>query len=509
MIRAYPGRPSVLPGGTLTLHVSTDSSRFRVAFYRWGDGPVAMLRSDWLPGAWAPDATPDMDWHWPAYRFTIPPDWPSAVYIADLEEDGHKTTFELARDHGSALFVVRPRCSLTNAGGTLHRDPDAGDGSDGGSTRRGMLYKLPLATYHAYNFSGGGCFYAHPPPSAAPPGARVSLRRPGGGTGGPVWCAPDHYDAASPRQTFAHWDARFLRWLVRNGYEADVCTDLDLHAEPALPGRYRLLVSAGHDEYWSAPTRDAVEDFVSSGGNLAFFAANVCWWRIHVVDGGTAIVCHQGGPHGALDQWWSPRGAARPEDSLTGASYRHGGGWWDGPRATDGYRVLQPDHWIFAGTGLARGDALGRHSWPPLAGYECDGVPLDVFDADGFADGKAGDVARGSTGGADAERAGTAAGIGAGAGAGTMLSAWADEDGTPDGYTLLAAARLGPDWQELPARARHATGEGIHTAAMGLFRRNGTVFSAGTTDWAQVLDAGRDRQLERITRNVLDGLLRN
>jgi hypothetical protein len=116
-------------------------------------------------------------------------------------------------------------------------------------------------------------------------------------------------------------------------------------------------VSVVHDEYWSTPTRDAVEDFVASG-----------------------------------------------------VSYRHGGGWWDGPRASDGYLVQQPEHWIFAGTGLAR--------------------------------------------------------------------------------------------------ERHAAGAGIHTAAMGLFRRNGTVFSAGTTDWAQVLDAGRDRQLERITRNVLDGLLR-
>jgi hypothetical protein len=460
MIRAYPARASVLPGATLVLHVATDSCRFRVTFYRWGDGPAWMLRSDWLRGEWAGDAAPDVDWNWPAYRFPIPPDWPSAVYIADLEEEGRKATFDLARGHGAALFVVRARrCRAPR----------------GIQARHGMLYKLPLATYHAYNFSGEGCFYAHPPRSGDPPGARVSLRRPGGGIGGPVWCAADHYDATSPRQTFAHWDARFIRWLVRNGYRADVCTDLDIHADPALLTGYRLLVSAGHDEYWSTPTRDAVEDFVSSGGNVAFFSANVCWWRIHLVDDGTAIVCHQGGPHGALDHWWSPRGAARPEDSLSGASYRHGGGWWDGPRATDGYLVQQPDHWVFAGTGLAPGDVLGDHTWPPLAGYECDGVPLDIFDA--------------------------------GAGA-AMLSAWADEDGTPDGYTLLAAARLGAGWQELPARERHAAGEGIHTAAMGVFRRNGTVFSAGTTDWAQVLDAGRDRQLERITRNVLDGLLR-
>jgi carbamoyltransferase len=66
-------------------------------------------------------------------------------------------------------------------------------------------------------------------------------------------------------------------------------------------------------------------------------------------------------------------------------------------------------------------------------------------------------------------------------------------------------AELTDHWREVASFYR---GEGIHTAAMGLFRRNGTVFSAGTTDWAQVLDAGRDRQLERITRNVLDGLLR-
>lgn len=494
MIRAYPERASVLPGATLVLHVSTDSSRFRVTFYRWGDGPVWMLRSDWLPGAWTTDAAPDVDWNWPAYRFPIPWDWPSAVYIADFEEEGRKTTFDLARGDGSALFVVRRRHNRRDTS-AMHGEgsnaapvdadmkpdgPDAGaidhdvDADEGHGIRSGMLYKLPVATYHAYNFSGGGCFYAHPPRSTDPPGARVSLRRPGGGIGGPVWCAADHYDAASPRQTFAHWDARFIRWLVRNGYRADYCTDLDIHADPALLARYRLLVSAGHDEYWSTPTRDAVEDFVASGGNLAFFGANVCWWRIHLVDDDTAIVCHQGGRHGALDHWWPSRGAARPEDSLSGVSYRHGGGWWEGPRTTDGYLIQQPDHWVFAGTGLARGDALCRRSWPPLAGYECDGVPLDVFDAVN----------------------------------GAMLSAWADEDGTPAGYTLLAAARLGTGWQELPARERHAAGEGIHTAAMGLFSRNGTVFSAGTTDWAQVLDAGRDRQLERVTCNVLDGLSR-
>jgi len=124
------------------------------------------------------------------------------------------------------------------------------------------------------------------------------------------------------------------------------------------------------------------------------------------------MVCHQGGKHGAWDHWWPANGAQRPEDSLSGASYRHGGGWWDGPRHTPGFIVQQPGHWIFAGTGLARGESLGADTWPPLPGYECDGVPVDHIGPDGQA----------------------------------ILSPWRDEAGTPDGYQLLAACPLDRRW---------------------------------------------------------------
>jgi hypothetical protein len=450
MIRGYPRRASVAPGERLVLHVACSSARFRVRFYRWGDGLVPMDESAWLTATDAPARGPDEDWGWPAYEFAIPADWPSAVYIAYLEEPGG-VPVHLALDSAAALFVVR------------------------GAARGGMLYKLPLATYHAYNYSGGGCYYANPPHSADPPGARVSLLRPGGGIGGDIWGAPDHHDPSSPRQSFAHWDARVIGWLARHGYAPQFCTDFDIHADPGVLDGQRLLVSVGHDEYWSEPARDAVEAFVGGGGNVAFFAGNLCWWRIHMVEDGTAMVCHQGGPGGARDLWWSPTGAARPEDSLGGSSYRHGGGWWDGPRACAGYLVQQPEHWAFAGTGLARGQAFGQHSTPPLIGYECDGAPLDAFDhASGVA----------------------------------TLSATASAHGTPAGYELLAACPLDERWQERPARAGFAAGAGVHAATMGVFTRNGTVFSAGTTDWAQVLDGGSEPVLERITSNVLNHLLR-
>jgi hypothetical protein len=448
VIRGYPASAGVAPEDTLVLHIATDASRFRVAFYRWGDGLLRVSETDWLPGKYAAPRGAAEDWQWPSYQFPVPRDWPSAVYIAHLEEpDGNAVS--LAMESAAILFVVR------------------------GSGHSKLLYKIPLATYHAYNCTGGGCFYVNPPRSQDPPGARLSLLRPGGGIGGETWGALDCYDLSSPRQTFAHWDARFIRWLLHNGYEPEFCTDLDIHADPDLCNRYRLILSVGHDEYWSETIRDRTEEFVSKGGNVAFFGANLCWWRIHIIDGGAAMICHQGGPRGALDHWWPSTGVGRPEDSLTGVSYRNGGGWWDGPRNTSGYIVQDTEHWVFAGTGLHRGEAFGDKTSPPLVGYECDGAPLDDFDkATGLA----------------------------------VLSSNAGSIGTPDGFRVLAASVLDGNWQELPPREAYPAREGIHAATMGIFSRNGTVFTAGTTDWAQVLE---NEHVHIITRNVIDRLLRD
>jgi hypothetical protein len=111
-------------------------------------------------------------------------------------------------------------------------------------------------------------------------------------------------------------------------------------------------------------------------------------------------------------------------------------------------------------------------------GYECDGVPL------------VDDEAGGVPPAAPPRVAPDAAAL-----------------GTPGTYALLASCVLGDDWQELPARERHAARRGVHAACMGIFSRGGTVFSAGTTDWAQVLDGGGEPRVERITANVIDRLL--
>lgn len=447
MIAGYPASASVDPGDTLVLHVSTTARRFRVLFYRWGDGLVPVHVTGWLPGKCAAPRSAADDWEWPAYPFKLEGSWPSAVYLAFLDDD-RGAGLSLAAGSAAALFIVR------------------------GQGKAKLLYKLPLATWHAYNFTGGGCFYKNPPRSLDPPGGKVCFRRPGGGIGGAVWCSPDYYDLGSPRQTFAHWDAPFIRWLARNGYAAEFCSGLDL-ADGGVPNHYRLLLSAGHDEYWSEPERNAVETFIANGGNAAFFGGNTCWWRVRLVDDDTAMVCHQGGPSGALDQWWPDSGAGRPEDALCGLSYRHGGGWWDGARETQGYIVQQSGHWVFSGTGLADGFAFGAATAPPLVGYECDGAPIAAFDQ-----------SRGRA----------------------TLAPYNARHATPKGFELLAASVLGDGWQDLPTRERSAATEGIHAATMGIYSKGGTVFSAGTTDWAQVLGTMQEPCVDTITRNVIDRL---
>src|SRR5262249_32392307 len=223
-------------------------------------------------------------------------------------------------------------------------------------------------------------------------------------------------------------------------------------------GAYRLLLSAGHDEYWSEQMRRYVEAFVENGGNVAFFSGNTCWWRVHFVEGSAAFVCDKtklAGDDQKRDQWFG----FDPENRLTGVSHRNGGGQWWSKREAVGYKVQHANHWIFEGTGLRDGDIFGGdHAW---AGYEGDGASIaDQPDERGFA------VRR-------------------------------HDDSTPKTFVILGTGRLGPEWAQDPEDF-----PGGRTATMGIYANNGVVFTAATTDWPRVVAQG-ERHVEKITENVL------
>ncbi|MDH6139950.1 hypothetical protein P3T35_001950 [Kitasatospora sp. GP30] len=480
MIEGYLGRETVFAGGSLRLHVSTDARGFRVDFYRLGEETTLVGSSDWRPGAAAaapphPDgdpthASPAVDWNWPEYTFPVPSFWRPGIYLACLVAEG------------TDRAAVAPERRLRSVSGP-EREFFIVRSSNPGSVSR-ILYKKSTFTRHAYNRSDHrqrvrasslyeNTVYVDSPPTG-PRGHKVSMRRPGGIT------------------DLGYWDAPFIAWLERNGYVVEYCGDLDLHREPGLLDNYRLLLSVGHDEYWSEVMRSHVESFVANGGNVAFLSANTCWWRVHLTDDDTAFVADTERPVGpdrpvgpATDLWWAPvpHGVGRPENTLTGVSFRNGGMWpgdWPGDRPRPGFTVQHADHWVYQGTGLKDGSGGGEPdvfaAGVPLIGYECDGAAFR-YDADG--------VAR-ATG----------------------------EDGTPESFLILGIALLEPASQEEPrlrpgrwtVEPRERRIDSPRAATMGIRTANGTVFTAATTDWPRVVGKGQDPVVDRITRNVLDRL---
>jgi hypothetical protein len=450
MIRGYPDLPSLYPGQRLVLHVSTDSPRFRVEFYQQGE---TLTRMDTLGGVLdgyaVPDGPPDLDWGWPSYPFDIPADWRSGAYIAmliEIAEDGRETLPDVATSFGTdakALFILRHR----------------------GATAPGtMLYKVSWATFVAYNATGYGSLYSEAMWSGQDrePGFKVTWRRPGCGTGGIVMAADpvDFYDTSSRRQTFEHWDAPFISWLERNGYAPHYCTDWDLQFDPAVLDDYSLLLSVGHDEYWSPEMRRAIERHIKRGRNVAFFSGNICGYRIHFTDENTAFTCAKAPPSAQSPERWVRDSwfEFEPENKVTGVAIKLAGGWWDGKRETLGYTVQHSQHWVFQGTELADGDVFGADEAFPLIGYEADGAAYT------WRNGRA--VVTG-------------------------------EFGTPQDFAILGFATLGDGWV--------ASMNGA-AATMGIYSstRGGIVFQGATTDWPILVP--RNGHVAAITRNVLDRL---
>ena len=170
MLRAFPHEPTVDAGGTLKLHVATDAPRFHVVLARWERRAQGALVAGPFAGRDAPPGAAAVPWEWPAITIRLPDSLLPGAYVARFFADEATRGRGAPRDGtpdarwGAALFVVRA------------------------PSRARVLLNLPLFTYHAYNVAHvdgtlgddeGACLYS---------GSRtVTLRRPGGGTGGHPW----------------------------------------------------------------------------------------------------------------------------------------------------------------------------------------------------------------------------------------------------------------------------------------------------------------------------------
>jgi N,N-dimethylformamidase len=144
----------------------------------------------------------------------------------------------------------------------------------------------------------------------------------------------------------AEW--RLLGWLEREGFGYDLYSETELHFGRIDLDRYKVLILNTHPEYWSREMYFQVKDWVyNRGGKLMYLAGCGLLAEFEMADEYT-MICRQ-------EEKWELR--QEPAATLLGVEYTHSGYQSGAP-----YRVMDDTHWVFAETGLRRGDLFGHNS---------------------------------------------------------------------------------------------------------------------------------------------------
>jgi N,N-dimethylformamidase len=309
------------------------------------------------------------------------------------------------------------------------------------------------------------------------------------------------YDLAlidAPHQLGA--DLHLVDWLEEMGHAYDVITDEDLHEEGAeLLGRYRVVVSGSHPEYWTSPMMHGLEAYLDTGGRFMYLGGNgLCWVTAVHPERPHVMELRRGDTEGAI--WESEPGESF--HSTTGEL----GGYW--PRRGRGRQTVGV--W-FTGQGFDRSHPYRRlpGSFDPRAGWIFDGLGEDEPIGD-FG------LVMGGAAGFEIDRLD----YGAGTPPHALLLASAAE-GFSDNYDGLQADWLLPAHQRAlqdrlgpPAAGevvQYVRGAGGPTnplvrADMVFFETGGggAVFSTGSIAWCGSLShQGYRNNVSRITDNVL------
>jgi hypothetical protein len=307
---------------------------------------------------------------------------------------------------GFYLIILRTR---DQAGGILEREAGFILRAPNGQRTQRLALIWTSATVTAYNDWGGANSYRTvtngvsrsilaPRLSLQRPWARGLLRLPKDAPR--IADVPDLPPFAAPQYPFVEWALKngysrhysdagwayyerpFVLWAEQNGYQFDYVSQHDLQLRPDSLKGYQGAVIVGHDEYWSWDMRDSIESFIRDGGRVARFGANYIW-QTRIEDGGRTQVSYKATPDPIsatnprrTTTSWDSKMVNRPAASTFGLSglggvyVRFGG---TTPRASGGYTVYRPGHWVFRGTDARYGDLFG--SAPSrIAAFEVDGV---------------------------------------------------------------------------------------------------------------------------------------
>jgi hypothetical protein len=341
-IEGYANHVSARVGDSVKLYVSTPAPVFHIEAYRvgWyqGLGGRLVWRSPDIKGAVQPPPAllqptrtiSAASWH-PTTDLHINKRWLPGDYL-----------LKLVVNKGQAYIPLTVRDDQSHAP---------------------ILVMNSVTTWQAYNDWGGYSLYFGPNANAKTRSQVVSFDRPYDWAVNPA-APPRNYTVCCG---FVATELGVVATAERLGLDVAYTTDVDVEQHPSQLLQHKVIVSGGHDEYWSVPKRDAVENARAHGVNLVFLGPNAVYWRIRLeaspigrdrlevnyrVARDDPLFGHDDAHVTTL--WRSPPPArTRPESELTGQTY------FCYLPDSDGV-VADAASWVFAGTGLKNGDHIAR-----------------------------------------------------------------------------------------------------------------------------------------------------
>lgn len=233
-------------------------------------------------------------------------------------------------------------------------------------------------------------------------------------------------------------------WLEKEGYDVSYISQMDVHENGPTLLRGKVYLSVGHDEYLTEECYLNILKARDEGVNLAFLCGNSVSGRVEL------LPSTDGRPNRGMHYIGHVTGNPDEIELMGATSYGVGMADWT---------CTNPDHWVFEGTGMKKGDIV-----PQLVGWEYHGPPLAEQHKD------------------------------------------------------LVVLAEGPvtDYYGQPGRRPRSYATTIYSAPKG-----NLVFDAGTCWWNKVLSAppgyinppfinhfkNGDARIQRITKNVLDRMI--
>ena len=356
LIEGYCSQQSVSAGEKIDIMVSTNPPRpFRLEIFRTGyyGGKGARLMMTLGPFQGETQATPEIgeknlhECKWkPSTTLTIPNDWVSGVYL------GRLTTITADENEASwqsyVVFIVRDE-----------RPAD-------------ILLQCSDNTWQAYNeWPSKYSVYTHPKGNQGP-WADVSFDRPYGRYAQHNSVVNNPQSAGSGEWLLFEFPLAYF--LEQHGYDVAYCSNRDM-VTPDRGLKSKCFISVAHDEYWDIRQYHSVVKMRDAGVSLLFLSGNAVCWVTPLRDshdGRPHRIMFRGGPFGgdykyAVDRHKEngPFPERGPDEGfLIGARNVepvNGGADWV---------ITKPEHWIFAGCGVKKGDRI-----PGLVGWEYHGDP--------------------------------------------------------------------------------------------------------------------------------------